>query len=905
MTAERAAGHVTPTPPEAAAPAGRLSSATAPAWHTLPVETVFEALGSRREGLTTEETETRLRQHGPNTLPEAKGRTLVGMIADQFKDFMVLLLIAAAIISGLIGEAKDTVAILVIVVLNATIGVVQEFRAERAMDLLKKLAAPTATARRNGQTAEVPAELLVPGDLVLLETGRIVPADVRLLEAAVMRTAEAMLTGESLPVDKTVDPLDDPEAPVGDRRNMAYSGTQVVYGRGVGVVTATGLGTELGKIAELLGTEKEAKTPLQRRLAVLGRNLGIAVLMICAVVFVVGLLRGEEVGLMFLTAVSLAVAAVPEALPAVVTITLALGARRMVHSHALMRRLPAVETLGSVTYVCSDKTGTLTQNRMKAERFLVDGSPVEAVPTPLTEPWTWLVRASALCNDVSGSAEAETGAAGDPTEVAFYELAAQCGYRREDVEREWPRVDELPFDSERKCMTTLHAAPGGGWVSFTKGAAELLTECCPDALADGGTRPVDRDRLHRQTEAMAADGVRVLALAMRRWEMRPASLTPEETEQNLTFLGLVGLLDPPRPEAEAAVHECRSAGIVPVMVTGDHPATALAIGRRLGIAGADDGVLTGRELESLSDEEFQGVVGEVRVYARVAPEQKVRIVKALQEAGQFVAMTGDGVNDAPALKCAEIGVAMGITGTDVSKESADMILLDDNFATIVAAVREGRRVYDNIRRFVRYATTSNSGEIWTIFLAPFFGLPIPLLPIHILWINLVTDGLPGLALAAEPAEKDVMRRPPRPPQESVFAQGLGAQIIWVGLLMAACSLGTQAWAIHLGNGHWQTMVFTVLCVTQLANVLALRSERQSLFRQGLLSNRPLFGAVVLTVALQFAVIYVPFLQPIFKTAPLSLPELLGCLGVSTVVFWAVELDKWRLRRASRKREGRS
>ena len=875
-------------------------AASMKAWHTLSGDGTLQSLESRLDGLTPSEAEARLARHGPNQLPEAKRRTIAMMIADQFKDFMILLLICAAVVSGVIGEAQDTIAILVIVLLNAVIGFVQEVRAERAMEALKKLAAPNAVVRREGQTVEIPAVNLVPGDIVLLEAGRIVPADLRLLETASLRIAEAVLTGESVPVEKTVDSVPDHDAALGDRRNMAYKGTQVVYGRGVGVVAETGISTELGRIANLLGTEKEVKTPLQKRLAVFGRDLGLAALAICALVFVVGVMRGEDVVLMFLTAVSLAVAAVPEALPAVVTITLALGARRMVRTHALIRKLPAVETLGSVTYICTDKTGTLTQNKMKAERFSVNGSVVSGRPAVCNESWTWLLRGAALCNDVSAAGEQEEqNAVGDPTEIALYEAAAEAGFRREDLEEDWSRIEEIPFDSERKCMTTFHTSPEDGLISFTKGAAEVVVAHSLDMLGQYGPLPLDEERIGREMEAMEAmadDGLRVLGIAMRRWKDMPSSATPEEVEKDLTFVGLVGLMDPPRPEAEEAIGLCKSAGIRPVMITGDHPATALAIARRLGIADGPDDILAGKELAALSLDEFERIVQEVRVYARVAPEQKVKIVRALQVKGEFVAMTGDGVNDAPALKRAEIGVAMGLTGTDVAKEASHMILLDDNFATIVHAVREGRRIYDNIRKFVKYTMTSNSGEIWTIFLAPFLGLPIPLLPIHILWINLVTDGLPGLAYAAEPEEKGLMARPPKPPQETLFAHGLGAQIIWIGLLMGAASLATQGWAFHTGHAHWQTMVFTVLCLSQLGNALAIRSDRESLFRQGIWSNLPMTGAVVLTLGLQLAVIYVPFLQPIFKTAPLSLWELLACLGMSTVVFWAVEVEKWIGRR---------
>ena len=741
----------------------------------------------------------------------------------------------------------------------------------------------------------VPAAELVPGDLVLLEAGAIVPADLRLLESAQLKVEEAALTGESVPVDKGTEPLREEAPPLGDRKNLAYKGTIVTYGRGRGVVVATGMATEFGKIATLLQEAGEVKTPLQKRLAQFGRRLAVAILAICAIVFGVGLLRSEPPLLMFLTAVSLAVAAIPEALPAVVTIALALGARRMVEKKALVRKLPAVETLGSVTYICSDKTGTLTLNRMRVEEFYCDGAVARAPRSG--GPWEALLRAMALSNDAR--VEATGAVVGDPTEVALFVAAREAGVQRDAVEPLYPRVGELPFDSDRKCMTTLHGDPAGGLVSFTKGAVETLLGQSVRILTATGTAELHRDDLVKASERMAADGLRVLALGMRRWPAPPPALTPEAVEGELTLLGFVGIIDPPRDEAQAAVETCKAAGIVPVMITGDHPLTARAIARRLGIVGDGHAVMTGSELAALPLEAFEQRVRDIRVYARVAPEQKLKIVTALQDRGEFVAMTGDGVNDAPALNRADIGVAMGVTGTDVAKEASAMILLDDNFATIVRAVREGRKIYDNIRKFIRYAMTTNSSEVWTISLAPFVGLPIPLLPIQILWINLVTDGLPGLALAAEPEERDVMQRPPRPPQEGVFAHGLGLHAIWVGLLMTVLTLGTQAWFFHSGARHWQTMVFTVLSLSQLAHVLAIRSEHTSLFVQGLFSNTPLLVAVGLAFGLQLATLYVPSLNRIFDTEPLSPRDLAIALGVSAVIFVAVETEKWVKRRVAR------
>ena len=866
-------------------------------WHALNVDAIKHKvrLDSAKGGLHQEEAQRRLVQFGPNDITEGKGRSVLGIFFAQFADFMILVLIAAAIISGLIGDVTDTIVVIAIVVLNAAIGFVQEYRAEAAIAALKRMAALSARVVRDGKLHVIPAREVVAGDVVLLEAGEAVPADLRLIETAQLRIEEAALTGESQPVEKIVHVLEAHDLPLGDRRNMAYKGTLVTHGRAHGVVVATGMDTELGHIAGLLRAEEEVKTPLQKRLARFGRSLSIAVLMICTVLFVAGLLRGEPVMLMLLTAISLAVAAIPEALPAVVSVSLALGARRMVNRHALIRKLPAVETLGSVTFICSDKTGTLTENRMRAEAVIVADGQQRWTGTEQTgaEPWRTLFNALALSNDARHGEAGET--MGDPTEVALFEVAERAGFAKLDLEARHPRVAELPFDSERARMTTMHRV-GDEVIAYTKGAPESVLPCCKSALGPAGAVPLQHEKIEAQVERMARDGLRVLAVAVRMWPSVPEGMTAEAVETELMLVGLAGLIDPPREEAKEAVALCRTAGITPVMITGDHPETAAAIARRLGILEEGGEVMTGRQLSHMSLREFEEKIEYVRVYARVAPEQKIKIVKALQDKGEFVAMTGDGVNDAPALKRADMGVAMGITGTDVAKEAAHMILLDDNFATIVNAVREGRRIFDNIRKFIKYTMTSNSGEIWTIFLAPFLGLPIPLLPIHILWINLVTDGLPGLALAVEPEEKGAMRRPPRPPNESIFAHGMWQHMLWVGLLMGAASLLTQAWAIHTGNGHWQTMVFTVLTLSQLGHVMAIRSERESLFAQGVFSNRPLIVAVLFTVALQMAVIYVPWFNPIFKTEPLGLDELAFCVVMSSIVFFAVEAEKW-LRRS--------
>ncbi|MDO8721789.1 MAG: cation-translocating P-type ATPase [Syntrophales bacterium] len=877
-------------------------------YHQQTAEKTIDKLGTSLKGLSAEEAGRRLAKYGPNELQEKKKKTALAMFLGQFTDFMILVLMAAAIISGFIGEPADTIAIIVIVVLNAIIGFVQEYRAERAMAALKKMAAPSATVRRDGGAREVPAAEVVPGDVVVLEAGKIVPADMRLIETANLRTEEASLTGESVPVEKHTEPLAEERLPVGDRKNMAYKSTVVAYGRGKGVIIATGMETEIGKIAVLLQEEEEVKTPLQKRLARFGKKLAIAILVICGVVFAAGLLRGEPVLLMLLTAISLAVAAIPEALPAVVTISLALGARKMVKHNALMRKLPAVETLGSVTYICSDKTGTLTQNRMTVEKVYINGRILGAggigdaagriAPGNADLP-SLALTALALSNDVSINEEGNP--LGDPTEIAFFRLAKDYGLLNDEIKEQFPRVDEIPFDSERKCMTTFHKWPDGKYVSFTKGAVEAIVDKAWTILTDHGSKEPDKEEILKVNEEMAAQGLRVLGIAMRKWEKIPAAPAPENSEQELELIGLIGLIDPPREEVAAAVASCMEAGIRPVMITGDHPLTAAAIAERLGIAPDDSqAVVSGRELEDMTREEFEKRVENIRVYARVAPEQKLKIVKALQEKGQFVAMTGDGVNDAPALKRADIGIAMGITGTDVSKEAAHMILLDDNFATIVRAVREGRKIYDNIRKFIKYLLTTNSGEIWTLFLAPLIGLPVPLLPIHILWVNLMTDALPALALSLEPEEGNVMKRPPRHPRESIFAYGLGIHAIWVGLLMGIVVLSVQGWSIGSGNSHWQTLVFTVLCLTQLGHVLAIRSERESLFTIGLLSNKPLLGAVLLSFLFQMATLYVPFLNPIFHTEPLAPTDLAMAIVLSSVIFVAVEIEKLIKRKRDRK-----
>lgn len=867
-----------------------------PVWHVLSAAAVARELKTDGDrGLTSDEAARRREQAGPNEIRERGRRSIWKIAIAQFQDFMILVLVAAAIIAALIGEAEDPIVIVAIIVINAAIGFAQDYRAERTIAALKRLAALKATVVRDGERRTIAAADIVPGDIVILEMGSAVPADLRLIEASSLRVNEAVLTGEAVPVEKQEAALADAGLALADRVNLAFKGTLVTYGRARGVAVATGMATQLGRIAGMVEAVPEAQTPLQKRLAIFGRQLAVAILVVCAVVFLAGVWRGEPLLLMLLTAVSLAVAAIPEALPAVVTVMLALGARTMAAQQALVRRLPAVETLGSVSFICTDKTGTLTLNEMRAVEALVAGKrlPVRALDGANATA-AQLLTAMALCTDAERDGRGEI--VGDPTEVALWRAAADAGFDKAALARRAPRLMEIPFDSDRKRMTTLHR-DGSGVVAYTKGAPERVLERCTAVLTDAGPPAGDRSAALAIADAMAGGGLRVLALARRDWKELPPRADAESIERELTLIGLVGLRDPPRPEARRAVAVCRSAGITPVMITGDHPVTARAIAGELGMIEEDsDAILNGRDLDGLTDHGLAARIADVRVYARVDPAQKIRIVTALQERGHFVAMTGDGVNDAPALAKADIGVAMGKGGSDAAREAASLVLLDDNFATIVSAVREGRHIFDNIRKFIGYVLSCNAAEILTILLAPFFGLPVPLLPIQILWINLITDGLPGLALVAEPAEGEVMKRRPRPPRESIFAHGMWQHIVWVGSAMALIGLVMQAYAVRLTPGHWQTMVFTFLTLAQMGNVLASRSERESLFRQGLFSNIPLLGAVLLTIALQLTIVYVPVLNPIFRTAPLTLPELAVCLLLSVLVFALVEIEKYLVRR---------
>jgi Ca2+-transporting ATPase len=846
-------------------------------WHQQPFEKAFEAFSSGPSGLDMAKVESQRARFGLNELQEKEKKPAWMIFLAQFKDFMIVVLIVAAVVSGVVGDLTDTVIILVIVILNAILGFVQEYRAEKAMEALKRMATLQAQVLRDGKVQSIPSSEIVPGDLVLLEAGNAVPADIRLVETHTLRIDESALTGESVPVDKDEAAIPVDDIPLGDRLNMAYKGTMVTNGRAKGVAVHTGMQTEIGKIASML-QQPDTVTPLQKRMQDFGRKLSYIILFICAILLAVGLLRGEDPMKMLLLSISLAVAAIPEALPALITIALSMGANRLVRQNALIRKLPAVETLGSVSFICTDKTGTLTQNRMKVvqthdapERVRMDAE----IP--------FLHCALALNHDVRMT---QDGACiGDPTEVALVEhfLSDFSADELRRINDEFPRIHELPFDSDRKCMTTVHRWEGR-YLIISKGAVESLV---------AGLSPDNpREEILARANAMASNGIRVITYGYRVLDALPVPFDYGSVEKELVYAGMAGMIDPPREEVPQAIADCRTAGIRTVMITGDHPATAEAIARQIGMLTEKEKVLTGTELKSMSQKEYEEMVELVRVYARVSPEQKLQIVSALQGRNHFVAMTGDGVNDAPSLKKSDIGVAMGINGTDVSKEAADMILLDDNFATIVKAVREGRRIYDNIRKFVKYIMTCNGAEIWTIFLAPILGLPMPLLPIHLLWINLVTDGLPGLALARENPESDIMQRPPRKTGESLFSDGVAYHILWVGLLMAGVTLSAQAWAIGRDMPHWQTMVFSILAFAQLGHVLAIRSDRRFLFRQGLFSNLPLLGAVLLTVALQLMVIYAPFANRLFKTQPLTANELLICFGAAALVFHAVEGEKY-------------
>ncbi|MBI5825583.1 MAG: cation-translocating P-type ATPase [Chloroflexi bacterium] len=905
-------------------------------WHITDISQILAELDSSSEnGLTSTQAAERLAQYGHNELTERGGRTAFQILWEQVTATMVLILIGAALVAGLLGDTKNTIAILAIVGLYALLGFSQEYRAEKAIAALKKMSVPNVRVWRNGDLQEISANELVPGDIIQLETGNVIPADLRLLEAVNLRIQEAALTGESESIEKHTAALSNEELPLGDRRNMAYMGSIVTQGRGLALAVATGMNTELGKIADLIQQIKHEQTPLQRRLGALGKNLALIGIVIAALIFILGILRGDEIRHILLTAVSVAVAIVPEGLPAVVTITLALGAQRMLQHEALIRKLPAVETLGSVTVICSDKTGTLTENRMTVVVLDVAEHAIDLTETmersgslrttrglgaPVQSSLSLAVIGGALCNDAKliDTGDDRFHTLGDPTEGALVVAGAKMGYWKGTLDSSFPRAAELPFDSERKRMTTVHhlgqydptvlsglEIGDKRYIAFTKGSVDGLLDAASHVWMEGKSLKLDAEwrlRIEAANDRLAKKGMRVLGVAFRLMNSIP-EIIQTDLEQNLTIVGLFGMIDPPRNEVKDAVAACRAAGIRPVMITGDHPLTAIEIARQLGIvsapaaiSGGEDAAssikaLTGVELESLSFDELKNVVDEVNIFARVAPEHKLKIVQALQAKGHIVSMTGDGVNDAPALRKADIGVAMGIAGTDVSKEASDMVLLDDNFATIVAAVQEGRTIYDNIRKFVRFSVAGNIGKVLVMLIAPFLGKPLPLLPLQLLWLNLLTDGLLGLGMGVENPEPDTMKRKPHSPTEGVFSRGAGVQTIWVGALIGALALGLGSWYFFTARSEWQTMIFTSLAFMQVFQALASRSAKESLFKMGLLSNPVMAGMALLVVALQLAVLYIPVLANFFEVIPLSGCDLSIAAGAGVVVFGVMELGK--------------
>ncbi|MDX2075807.1 MAG: cation-translocating P-type ATPase [bacterium] len=909
-------------------------------WHTLDIPQLTQSLTvTVEQGLSDGEAQARITKYGKNELIEKGTATPLELLIQQLTDPLVLILIGAAVISGFLGEWKSVFAISAIVTVNAILGVSQEYRAEKAMAALKKMSAPSVRVRRNGNPADIDPELLVPGDVVLLEAGSIIPADARLIEANSLLVQEASLTGESHAVEKNTKTLKGENIGIADRHNMVFMGTSVTNGRAVAIVTETGMKTQLGRIAELIQAVDNDKTPLQRRMAQLGRVLFFLAIGIVAVGLILGLLRGISLDQAFLAAVAIAVAVVPEGLPAVVTVCLALGAKRMLARRALIRKLPAVETLGSVTVICSDKTGTLTENKMTVKVIDVAGHTHDVTEitqkskgllalehnvfeTP-SQAEALLLAGADLCNDAMlqrvNVPKEELRAMGDPTESALVVAAAHFAMWKDDLENMLPRVGEVPFSSERKRMATVHEvnpaykANGVGvtylqniitdlntpYVAFVKGGVDGMVDVCDRVWDDGQVRPLTPDyltRINDKTNELASKGLRVLGVALKPMTTLPAEYTPETVETGLIFAGMIGMIDPPRMEVKQAVAECHQAGIRVVMITGDHPLTALTIAKELGIT-KEDKILTGAELTKMSQAQLEVAVRDISVYARVSPEHKLNIVQALQANGQIASMTGDGVNDAPALKRADIGVAMGITGTPVTKEASDMVILDDNFATIVNAAQEGRAIYDNVRKFIKYILASNIGEVIALFITQLAGKPLPLNTIQILWMNLVTDGLPALALGVEKGEPNNMKRPPHNPKEGIFARGLGGYLLRVGLIVAFVSLALvflvpSPAGDDARNTVWSTMIFTTLTLSQMGHAMAIRSERESIFKIGFFGNKFMLMSIGGTVLLQLVLIYAPFANDFFYTVPLSLSELAVCFGLAILTFFGVEFDKW-------------
>ncbi len=922
-------------------------------WHSRPVQEVAEALGTDpATGLTSAEAEARLAQYGPNELAERPRPGFWQLLLGQFQSFVVIILIVSAVVSILLGEMIEAGAIMAIVVLNAVLGVVQESKAEEALAALKKMAAPDAHVLRNGHRVTIPARELVPGDIVFLEAGNYVPADLRLVESVNLKIDEASLTGESVPVEKVANVALSEDVSLGDRINCAFMGTTVTYGRGEGIVTATGMQTQMGIIAEMIQSYEPEPTPLQRRLDQLGKWLGWGSLSICGIVFIETLIQDTNISLLinqglipylvqtkqqiidlFIVAVSLAIAAVPEGLPAVVTICLALGMREMVRRNALIRRLPAVETLGSATVICSDKTGTLTQNEMMAVRLYVAnlrldvsgegyhpagkftnyGEPAD--PHDNTEIMS-LLTGGLLCSDAQLEPLGSDGdgqryrMVGDPTEGALVVAAAKAGLWREEIEKRLPRVAEVPFDSERKRMSTIHALPaqeGGGYVVYVKGAPDVMLPFCNALLENGADVSLTvgrRQHIENVVRDLGREGLRVLAVAYRRLDELPPEISAETIERDLTLIGLVAMTDPARPEVKPAIDKARRAGIRTVMVTGDYPDTARAIAQEIGLLRPEGEVVSGAELNDLADEQLAERIDNIDVFARVSPQHKVRIVEALKARDHVVAMTGDGVNDAPALKRADIGVAMGITGTDVSKETADMVLTDDNYASIVSAIEQGRIIYSNIRKFVYYLLSCNLAEIMVIFLATLAGSPPPLTAIQLLWLNLLTDGAPALALGMEKGDPDIMEQPPRPVYEPIINR-----LMVVGIIVQTIAITAVVLTAYYLGWIWdpakpalaRTMAFVTLSASELVRAYTARSERISLFRLGVFSNRYMQYAVLLSIVLLLSVVYIPFFQPIFETVPLGVREWTVVLPLLLVPGIAAEITKAIMRLRARQR----
>ncbi len=877
-------------------------------WHALDVEAAFKHLDTQEQGLTAQEAVQRLAQHGPNELQAARQISPWEILFEQFKNVLIIILLIATALSAFLGEGVDAIAILVIVVFAVVLGFVQEYRAERAIEALKEMAAPTAAVLRNGEEEEIPAREVVPGDVIILRAGDKIPSDARLIESINLQVEEAALTGESLPVEKHTRPIlgTNGSLAVGDRKNMVYGGTAVTYGRGRALATSTGMKTEFGKIAQMLHTVESGRTPLQENLDKVGAALARAAFIIVAVIVGFGLFRGQPLIEMILFGIALAVAVVPEALPAVVTISLAIGVQRMVKRNALVRRLPAVETLGSTTVICSDKTGTLTKDEMTVRKiysmgemlevsgagydphgqFSNDGSPVEP-----SDSLKQLLRGAVLSSDahiVHGEAENRWHVKGDPTEGALVVAAAKAGLHKMDLDKTYPRIDEIPFTSETKRMTTLHKMDGTT-IAFSKGAPEILLDSCTRQLTGEGELPLDpasREQILEVARQMAAQALRVLAVATR------SVVRIKHAEQEMTFLGLLGMIDPPRPEAKKAIQTCEEAGIKVVMITGDHPLTARAVASELGLL-KNGRVVTGAELEAMSDETFKREVESIEVYARVSPAHKLRVVTALQANQHIVAMTGDGVNDAPALKKADIGIAMGITGTDVTKEAAAMTLTDDNFASIVAAVEEGRGIFGNIKKYLMYLLSSNIGEILLMAGATLLGMPLPLATVQILYINLATDGLPALALSVDPPEEDLMKRAPRDPRVGIFTRPVVVLMVIGGIWLALVNLGMFIWALNSGRStdEARTMTFVSVVLFEFFKAYNFRSDRNSVFHRPF-ANKWLNLAILWEMTLLSLIVYLPVLHPIFDTFSLPLMDWVIIIALAVTVIPVLELGKW-------------